>query len=345
MILLTGGLGYLGSHMAAQLLERGQPVVLLDNLSNSTLDVKDRLETLCQQAIPFERVDVRDRDAVKQVFARYPITAVVHFAGLKSVNESVQQPLAYYDHNVNGLVSLLSVMAETNVRTLVFSSTAAIYGEPQALPIPESAALSPVTPYGHSKLMCEQVLRDVAHADGLPTRSQDVERWKIAILRYFNPAGAHPSGLIGEIPQGIPNNLVPYIAQVACGERAYLSVFGQDYATVDGTGVRDYIHVQDLIAGHVAALQWLSSQASACEVFNLGRGEGVSVLQMLHAFSEVVGRPLPYEIVARRQGDCASVYADAQRAEQLLSWRATRNVLEMAEDTWRFYRALKQADI
>ena len=331
MILLTGGLGYLGSHMAAQLIEQGHDVVLIDNLSNSQVAVLDRLSKLTGKMIPFVQIDVRDKAALRQVFSQYPITQVVHFAGSKSVNESIQQPLDYYDNNVNGLISLLYVMKEAQVKTIVFSSTAAIYGEPEALPIPESARQAPITPYGRSKQMGEQVLQDLAHAE---------QGWKIAVLRYFNPAGAHPSGIIGEVPNGVPNNLVPYIAQVAHHERPFLQVFGNDYNTVDGTGVRDFIHVQDLIDGHTKALAWLATQSQAFEILNLGRGEGVSVKQMLDAFSKAVGRDIPYQVVARRDGDSASVYADASHANALLGWKATRTMDEMAIDTWRFYENL-----
>lgn len=328
MILLTGGLGYLGSHMAAQIIQQGQDVVLVDNLSNSTIDVLARLFNLTGKTIPFVQADVRDRASLAQIFSQYPITQVVHFAGSKSVNESIQQPLDYYDNNVGGLISLLYAMKETQVKTLVFSSTAAIYGEPEILPIPESSRQAPTTPYGRSKQICEQVLQDLYRAE---------QGWRIAVLRYFNPAGAHPSGIIGEVPNGIPNNLVPYIAQVACGERPYLQVFGDDYNTVDGTGVRDFIYVQDLIEGHTKALSWLATQTQAFEILNLGRGEGISVKQMLDAFSKAVGRELSFRIMARREGDSASVYADASHAAGLLNWRATKTVDEMAIDTWRFY--------
>lgn len=331
MILLTGGLGYLGSHMAAQLIEQGQDVVLVDNLSNSKLEVLERLSKLTGRSTPFLQSDVRDKAALKQIFSQYPITQVVHFAGSKSVNESIQQPLDYYENNVGGLISLLYVMKDAQVKTLVFSSTAAIYGEPEVLPIPENARQAPITPYGRSKQICEQILQDLSDAE---------QGWRIAVLRYFNPAGAHPSGIIGEIPNGIPNNLVPYIAQVAQGERPFLQVFGDDYNTIDGTGVRDFIHVQDLIEGHTKALAWLETQAQAFEILNLGRGAGVSVKQMLDAFSKAVGHELPFKIMARRDGDSASVYADESYAMALLGWQATRTVNEMAIDTWRFYENL-----
>jgi UDP-glucose 4-epimerase len=331
MILLTGGLGYLGSHMTAQMIELGHDVVLIDNLSNSKITVLDRLVKLTGRTLPFVQIDVRDKVALRQVFSQYPIQQVVHFAGSKSVNESIQQPLDYYDNNVNGLISLLHIMKEAKVQTLVFSSTAAIYGEPEALPIAEDARQAPITPYGRSKQICEQILQDLSDAES---------GWRIAVLRYFNPAGAHTSGIIGEVPNGIPNNLVPYIAQVARGERPFLQIFGDDYNTVDGTGVRDFIHVQDLIEGHTKALSWLATQTQAFEILNLGRGEGVSVKQMLDAFSKAVGRELPYQVVARREGDSASVYADASYANTLLNWQATRSVDEMATDTWRFYENL-----
>lgn len=331
MILLTGGLGYLGSHMAAQIIEQGYDVVLVDNLSNSKMVVLDQLSKLTGKKIPFVQIDVRNKAALREVFAQYPISQVVHFAGSKSVNESIQQPLDYYDNNVNGLISLLHVMKEAQVHTVVFSSTAAIYGEPEVLPIPESARQAPITPYGRSKQICEQILQDLSRAE---------QGWKIAVLRYFNPAGAHPSGIIGEVPNGIPNNLMPYIAQVAYGERPFLQVFGNDYNTIDGTGVRDFIHVQDLIDGHTKALSWLNAQTNAFEILNLGRGEGVSVKQMLDAFSKAVGRELPFKIMARRDGDSASVYADASYANRLLGWQATRTVDDMAKDIWRFYENL-----
>ncbi|WP_410211166.1 UDP-glucose 4-epimerase GalE [Aquirhabdus sp.] len=331
MILLTGGLGYLGSHMAARLVKDGHDVVLVDNLSNSNISVLHRLTQLVGHEIPFVQMDVRVKEQLQQIFEKYMVTSVVHFAGSKSVNESISQPLDYYDNNVNGLISLLEVMKSTHVKTIVFSSTAAIYGEPESLPIVEDAKQAPITPYGRSKQMCEFILQDLSRAE------QD---WRIAVLRYFNPAGAHESGLIGEIPHGIPNNLMPYIAQVARAERPYLQVFGDDYATIDGTGVRDYIHVQDLISGHVQAITWLTKQSEAFEILNLGRGEGISVMQMLNAFSKAVGHDLPYQVVPRRQGDSASVYADVSHAKRLLGWEAMRTVDDMAIDMWRFYQGL-----
>ncbi len=331
MILLTGGLGYLGSHMAARLIEDGHDVVLLDNLSNSNLSVLDRLTQLLGREIPFVRMDVRSKDQLQQVFEKYTVTHVVHFAGSKSVNESITAPLDYYDNNVNGLITLLQVMKSCQVKTIVFSSTAAIYGEPESLPIPENAKQAPITPYGRSKQMCELILQDLSRAES---------NWRIAVLRYFNPAGAHESGMIGEAPRGIPNNLMPYIAQVAQKERPYLQVFGNDYNTIDGTGVRDYIHVQDLIYGHLLAMSWLSKQSQVFEVFNLGRGEGVSVMQMLNAFSKTVGHDLPFQVVPRRHGDSASVYADTSHAKNLLNWQATRTVDDMAIDMWRYYQRL-----
>lgn len=327
MILLTGGLGYIGSHMAAALIEQGRDFVLLDNLSNSRLEVLARLEQLAGRPLHFEQVDVCDQPSLERVLAQYQIQSVVHFAAFKSLNESVIQPLKYYQNNVVGTLSLLRAMQACDVRTLVFSSTAAVYGVPEQLPIDEQAPTRPMTPYGHSKLVGEQMMRDVAQAES---------GWKMAMLRYFNPAGAHSSSLIGESPEGIPPNLMPYIVQVAKGQRPCLNVYGDDYATCDGTGVRDYIHVMDLVEGHLSVLDWLNGQVQASEVFNLGCGHGFSVLQMIAAFERVTQRPVPYVIQPRREGDAASVYANADHAAQVLGWQTHRSIDDIAQDMWRF---------
>lgn len=327
MILLTGGLGYIGSHMAAALIEQQRDFVLLDNLANSGLDVLARLEQLAGRALAFERVDVCDQISLERVLQQYPIQSVVHFAAFKSLNESVSQPLKYYHNNVVGTLSLLRAMQACNIRTLVFSSTAAVYGIPEQLPIDEQAPTRPMTPYGHSKLVGEQMMRDLAQAES---------GWKVAMLRYFNPAGAHSSGLIGEHPEGIPPNLMPYIVQVASGQRPYLNVYGDDYDTCDGTGVRDYIHVMDLVEGHLAVLDWLTEQDQASEIFNLGCGHGFSVLQMITAFERVSQTPIPYVVQPRREGDAASVYANADYAAKILGWHTHRSIDDIAQDMWRF---------
>lgn len=328
MILLTGGLGYIGSHMAAALLAEQRPVVIVDNLSNSEPAQLARLAQLTGVQIPFVQADIRDTAAIAQVLGDYAVDAVIHFAALKSPSESVQQPLRYYDHNVTGTLSLLQTMQQQQVHRLVFSSSAAVYGIPQHLPIDEAAATVPLTPYGHSKLIGEQVIRDAVAAN---------PALQVALLRYFNPVGAHPSALIGESPKGVPANLMPYLAQVATGQRAFLQVFGDDYDTVDGTGVRDYIHVMDLVEGHLKALEWLMAQGqNCCETFNLGCGHGVSVLQMIRAFELAVGRSLPYQVFPRRAGDAASVYADAGHAARLLGWQTRLTVEDMARDLWAF---------
>lgn len=334
MILLTGGLGYIGSHMAAWLLEQQQPIVIVDNLSNSERGVLDTLEAWYQQSIPFYPIDVTDSQALAQVFAAHPIDAVIHFAALKSVNESVSQPIQYYQNNVVGTLSLIRTMQQAGVRRIVFSSTAAVYGTPAQLPVTEHAHVSPTNPYGMSKWMSEQMLRDLAHSE------QD---WQVAILRYFNPVGAHPSARIGEHPRGTPANLMPYVAQVAAGWRPAVQVFGQDYPTPDGTGVRDYIHIMDLVEAHAAVLAWLPSQADACVTFNVGCGRGYSVLEMIKAFERVTGQAVPYQIQARRAGDIAEIYADPQQFEQATGWRATRGLDEMVADLWRF--AERQANL
>lgn len=327
MILVTGGTGFIGSHTCVALANAGHDFLILDNLSNSRRDVLDRLAPLVGGTAPrFVEGDVRDAALLDRIFAEHRIEAVIHFAALKAVGESVQQPLAYYENNITGTLGLLQAMQRAGCKQLVFSSSATVYGDPASVPIHESAALAATNPYGWTKLMIEQVLADLSHAE---------PDWRIARLRYFNPVGAHESGLIGEDPSGIPNNLMPYVAQVATGQREQLQVYGNDYATVDGTGVRDYIHVMDLAEGHVAALEHLAREPGLLTV-NLGTGEGVSVLQMVKAFEQASGRPVPYRIVGRRAGDVAACWADPGLAEKLLGWRTRRGLQQMCEDAWRW---------
>lgn len=326
MILVTGGAGYIGSHTVVELMAAGLEVVIADNLSNAKPAVLDRLERITGRRPAFVKLDVRDRGALRRLFADHAFGAVIHFAGLKAVGESVTQPLRYYDNNVSGSVALFECMAEAGVKTLVFSSSATVYGDPRSVPIGEDFPLSATNAYGRSKLMIEDVLRDVAKAD---------PNWRVALLRYFNPVGAHSSGMIGEDPNGIPNNLLPYVAQVAVGKLKELSVFGGDYPTPDGTGVRDYIHVVDLASGHLAALRALKEYQGVLTV-NLGTGRGYSVLEMIKAFEAVSGRPVPYRIVGRRPGDIAQCYADPALAERLLGWRAGRGIEDMCADAWRW---------
>lgn len=326
-ILLTGGTGYIGSHTAVVLQQAGHQVVLLDNLSNSQAEVADRIGRITGTRPALEVVDVLDTVRVRMALRSYRIDAVVHFAGLKAVGESVAQPLAYYHNNVAGSLSLLRAMSEEGVRQLVFSSSATVYGQPQRLPLDEGHPTGATNPYGRTKLHIEQMLCDLAASR---------PEWRIAILRYFNPVGAHDSGLIGEDPNGIPNNLMPYIARVAAGRLPHLNIWGNDYPTPDGTGIRDYIHVMDLAEGHLAALQHLPQQTQACEVFNLGTGCGTSVLEMVRVFERASGRPVPYRIAARRPGDVAACWADPTKAQQVLGWRATRTLEEMCASAWRF---------
>ena len=325
-ILVTGGAGYIGSHTCVELLAAGYNLVVIDNFSNSKPAVLKRVEQISGRPVPFMEVDIRDHGALREVFRQHAIDAVIHFAGLKAVGESVSQPLRYYDNNVSGSIALFEVMAESGVKTLVFSSSATVYGDPHSVPIREDFPLSATNPYGGSKLMLEDILRDLSHSD---------ESWKISLLRYFNPVGAHESGIIGEDPNGIPNNLMPYITQVAVGKLQQLSVFGDDYPTPDGTGVRDYIHVVDLARGHLAALEALKGKAGVMTV-NLGTGQGYSVLNVVRAFEEASGRPVPYRIVARRPGDVAQCYADPSLALEQLGWRAERGLEEMCRDSWRW---------
>ncbi len=328
MILVTGGAGYIGSHTCVALLQAGYEVLVLDNFSNSKVESLRRVEAITGKAVPLVQADVRDRAALRKVFRTYTIGGVIHFAGLKAVGESVEKPLAYYDNNVSGSVALADVMAEFGVQVLVFSSSATVYGDPTCLPIREDSTLRPTNPYGHSKLMVEQMYADLADSD---------PAWRIALLRYFNPVGAHSSGTMGEDPNGIPNNLMPYISQVAVGRREQLTVFGDDYPTPDGTGMRDYIHVMDLAEGHVQALAWLQNQTGA-HVFNLGTGRGYSVLEMVSAFELASGCPVPYRISPRRAGDVAQVYSDPAKAEYELGWKAGRDINVMCQDAWKWQR-------
>ena len=325
-ILVTGGAGYIGSHMSVALLERGHDVVIVDNLSNSSEDAVDVIARLGGRAPAFHEIDLLDREALAAVFDGHPIDAVIHFAGLKAVGESVDMPLAYYRNNLLSTLNLMDEMAAHEVFELVFSSSATVYGDPEILPIPETAKTGATNPYGRTKLMIEEICRDAAVAD---------ERWRISLLRYFNPVGAHPSGDLGEDPQGIPNNLVPYVMQVAVGRRDKVGVFGDDYDTPDGTGVRDYIHVVDLAEGHVAALARLLDHPGSLTV-NLGTGVGHSVLDVVKAYAAASGRPVPYRVVPRRPGDVAACYADPSLAATLLGWRARLGLDRMCADSWRW---------
>ena len=325
-VLLTGATGYIASHTWLALLAQGWRVVGVDDFSNSSPKVLDRLQALAGQALAFQRADVCDKSAMTQVFAQYRPDAVVHFAALKAVGDSVAAPLAYYRNNLMGLLTVCDAMRAHDCHHLVFSSSATVYGVPERLPIAEDVSLSATNPYGQTKLMGEMILRDLCASDA---------RWKVACLRYFNPAGAHESGLIGEDPRGTPSNLMPYVAQVAFGRLDKLRVYGDDYDTPDGTGVRDYIHVTDLADGHVAALRYLFNAATSITV-NLGTGQGYSVLDVVNAFAQASGRPVPYVVVPRRPGDVAACYADPARAAQLLDWRAGHGLPRMCQDSWRW---------
>jgi UDP-glucose 4-epimerase len=326
-VLVTGGAGYIGSHTVVELLAAGHEATIVDNLSNSKASVLDRIERIAGRRPGFIRADIRDRVAMAAAFGECRPDAVIHFAGLKAVGESVAMPLAYYDNNVSGSLVLFETMAAAGVKRLVFSSSATVYGDPHAVPIREDFPLSAANPYGRSKLMIEEILRDLARSDG---------EWNIALLRYFNPVGAHASGIIGEDPNGIPNNLMPFVAQVAAGKLAQLSVFGNDYPTPDGTGVRDYIHAVDLAEGHLAALAALERADGGVLTVNLGTGSGYSVLDMVKAFEKACGREVPYRIAPRRPGDIAQCFADPALAERLLGWRAKRGIDAMCADTWRW---------
>lgn len=326
-ILVTGGAGFIGSHTTVQLLNANHDVVILDNLSNSSAEVLQRIKQITGKEVQFYQGDVRDRLLLQQIFAQHQIEHVLHFAGLKAVGESVREPLKYYDNNVSGSLILVEEMANAGVFNLVFSSSATVYGTPATVPISETAITGGTTnPYGTSKYMVERMLMDIQAAD---------QRWSMTLLRYFNPVGAHESGLIGEDPNGIPNNLLPYICQVAVGKLAQLSVFGNDYPTSDGTGVRDYIHVMDLADGHLCAMQAAQNQAGV-HIYNLGTGQGYSVLEIIQAFEQASGKKIPYQIAPRRAGDIASCFANPQLARQKLGWQAQRDLNSMMTDAWHW---------
>mgnify|MGYP000501134488 FL=1 len=327
-ILVTGGAGYIGSHTLIELIAAGFTPVVYDNLSNSSPASLARVQQIVGQSIEFIEGDILDTQLLAKTFAAHDFTAVIHFAGLKAVGESVAKPLWYYQNNVAGTLNLLDAMAKAQVKNLIFSSSATVYGDPEALPIVESSPRSATNPYGQSKLMIEYMLEDLAKSDN---------HWQLISLRYFNPIGAHHTGTIGENPNGIPNNLMPYVSQVAVGKLPQLSVFGNDYDTVDGTGVRDYIHVVDLAKGHVAALQYLQQQTQlGFEPINLGTGKGTSVLELVNAFIKTTGQPVPYSIAPRRPGDIASCYASSDKAKKLLGWQAEFDIERMCTDTWRW---------
>ncbi|MGQ7447244.1 UDP-glucose 4-epimerase GalE [Streptococcus suis] len=325
-ILVTGGAGYIGSHTVVELLKLGKEVVIVDNLSNSSILVLDRIETITGKRPTFYELDVADKEALRQVFENENIEAAIHFAGYKAVGESVAKPIMYYENNIMSTLALVEVMAEFGVKKIVFSSSATVYGLNNPSPLVETMPTSATNPYGYTKVMLEQILRDVEVAD---------KEWSIALLRYFNPIGAHESGLIGEDPAGIPNNLMPFIAQVAVGKRPELSVFGNDYDTVDGTGVRDYIHVIDLALGHIKALEKIST-TTGVYTYNLGSGQGTSVLELVQAFEKVNGVPVPYKIVDRRPGDVATCYANADKALAELNWKTEKTIEDMCRDTWNW---------
>ena len=325
-ILVTGGAGYIGSHTCIEMINAGYDVVVVDNLDNSSAESLKRVEKITGKAVKFYKDDVRDKDALRKIFTENKIEAAIHFAGLKAVGESVREPIMYYDNNLKNTIALLEVMNEFNVKKIVFSSSATVYGVATEMPLVEGMPLGAINPYGRTKYFIEEILRDLYIADN---------EWCIALLRYFNPIGAHKSGLIGEDPKGIPNNLMPYISQVAVGKLEKLHIFGNDYNTVDGTGVRDYIHVVDLAIGHVKAIDW-ALQNKKCEAFNLGTGNGTSVLQLRDAFVKASGIDVPYVIDPRRPGDPDEVYADATKAKEILGWEAKFGIEEMCEDTWRW---------
>ena len=334
-ILVTGGAGYIGSHTCVELISAGYNVVVVDNLSNSSHEALHRVEKITGTAPVFIEGDVRDSALVASIFSQHNIAAVIHFAGLKAVGESCQMPMAYYDNNLGSTITLCQEMEKAGVKNLVFSSSATVYGDPEKLPLTEDMPLSATNPYGRSKLIVEEMLRDLPEADRL---TQADTPWAVILLRYFNPVGAHRSGLIGEDPKDTPNNLMPYISQVAVGRREKLSVFGDDYDTIDGTGVRDYIHVVDLAKGHVKAVDNLLGDESitGVEAINLGTGNGTSVLQLLNTFSEVNNVPVPYAIAERRSGDVAACYANAAKAKQILQWKTELDIAAMVKDTWHW---------
>ena len=330
-VLVTGGCGFIGSHTVVCLLQRGYEVVVVDDLSNSSEKVLDRIDQIvgedAAERLTFVRADGADRDALDAIFDEFPIEAVIHFAGFKAVGESVEKPIEYYSNNIGNTLALVDVMRNHGCKSIVFSSSATVYGDPDSLPLTEDSPKKPATnPYGWTKWMIEEILRSLVVADSA---------WNVVLLRYFNPIGAHPSGLMGEDPKGIPNNLLPYVSQVAVGRRDAVHVFGDDYDTPDGTGVRDYVHVMDLAEGHVAALAWMVGR-SGCEVFNLGTGRGTSVYEMIKAFSEACGKELPYEVEPRRAGDVTANWADCTKAREQLGWQAKYGIAEMCRDSWKW---------
>ena len=331
MILVTGGAGYIGSHTCVELLHAGFDVVVVDNLKNSKLEAIKRVEKITGKSLHFEQADVRDRAALRDIFNRFAVAGVIHFAGLKAVGESAELPLEYYDNNISGSIALAEVMAEFGCTRIVFSSSATVYGEKAPVPYVETLPTEASNVYGRTKLMVEEILKDACAAPESP--------WRVSLLRYFNPIGAHPSGLIGEDPNGIPNNLLPYIAQVSVGKREYLGVFGDDYPTRDGTGVRDYIHVVDLARGHLAALDKLLNSDPGWKVYNLGSGRGHSVLEMIAAYEQACGKAIPYKILPRRLGDLPEFYADASKALAELGWQVELDIEAMVADTWRWQSA------
>ncbi|MBF6634687.1 MAG: UDP-glucose 4-epimerase GalE, partial [Planococcus sp. (in: Bacteria)] len=325
-ILVTGGAGFIGSHATVELLENGYKVVVVDNLSNSQKASIDRIKEMTGKDFAFHQVDLLDSQALDDIFSKYDFSAVMHFAGYKAVGQSVEMPLSYYHNNISGTLTLCEMMLKHNVQKLVFSSSATVYGLPERVPIEESFSLSATNPYGRTKLMIEEILRDLALSN---------PSIRIAILRYFNPIGAHPSGKLGEDPRGIPNNLIPYITQVAIGKQPELKIFGGDYETNDGTGVRDYIHVMDLVKGHIKALEYLEKHEGV-ETFNLGTGTGYSVLEIVNSFNDVTGKQIPYQITDRRPGDIGVCYANPEKAKKLLGWQAEKSLKEMCRDSWNW---------
>lgn len=329
-ILVTGGAGFIGSHICVELLSGSFEVIVVDNFCNSNERVIERIEKITGKSIVFYNTDIRDREGLEAIFSKHEVEAVIHCAGLKSVGESAKEPLLYYDNNIYGSLVLVQVMAEYAVKTIVFSSSATVYGKNAEVPYHEGLSLKPVNPYGNTKLFVEEMLRDLVSSD---------PEWRVALLRYFNPVGAHPSGLIGEQPSGVPNNLMPYVCEVASSRQPELLIFGGDYETPDGTGVRDYIHVVDLAKGHLSAISWLQAHAGVL-VANLGTGKGVSVLGLVQAFAEASGRTIPHRIVSRREGDVPVCYADSSYAEKELGWRAERTIEEACRDSWRWQQHL-----
>lgn len=325
-VLVTGGAGYIGSHTCVELLNAGEEIIILDNFYNSKPEALNRIRQITGKDFLFYEADLLDKAAIERIFSENSIDSVIHFAGLKAVGESVQKPILYYHNNITGTLNLCDVMQSHNVKKIVFSSSATVYGSPKSVPIDETFPLSTTNPYGSTKLMIEQILRDIYIAD---------KEWSIALLRYFNPIGAHPSGLIGEDPNGIPNNLVPYIAQVAVGKLECLGVFGNDYPTHDGTGVRDYIHVVDLALGHLKALDKVRRDKGV-DAYNLGTGKGYSVLDVVKAYEKACGKPVKFQIKPRRPGDIAECYANPKKAKEILGWEATRGIDEMCRDSWNF---------